>query len=141
MIIEVCCWISQPFFGFVLSNLVPPSTCWLKFDNPAVVSKYNASLWKIIKTEGLDSELEKIHAKCKYPMTPAQQQKFERINATILEAQYKQKKMCSYLCWIGGLVATGKRGLQTGGILVNGGRGVQRQNCQQTKISPSLQEI
>ena len=84
-------------FGFTLSDLVPPSARRLKLDNPAVVSKYNATLWKFIITEGIDSELEKLHTEYKYPMTPAQQWKFEHIDAKILEAQYKAEKKSAHI--------------------------------------------
>ena len=84
-------------FGFTLSNLVPSSTHQLKLDNPAVVNKYNLMLWNIIMTQGLDKELKKLHAECTYPMTSAQQCKFEHIDKKLLEAQYKADKKCSHI--------------------------------------------
>ena len=79
-------------FGFTHSDLVPPSARRLKLDNPAVDHKYNATLWKLITMQGLDTELETLHKKCAYPTTPEQKRQFERIDMKLLEAQYKAEK-------------------------------------------------
>ena len=84
-------------FGFTLHDFVPPSARRLKLDNPAIVQKYNNTLWKILKETGLDKDIENIHQNSTYTMKLHVQRHFEQIDAKIQEAQLCAEKKCAHI--------------------------------------------
>ena len=84
-------------FRFTLQDLVPPSACRLKLDNPAIVKKYNTISWKIFKKTGLNKAIKVIHQNSAYPMKPHVQHQFERINAKVQEAQLRVERKCAHI--------------------------------------------
>ena len=84
-------------FGFTLQDLVPPSVCRLKMDNPAVVKKFNSTLWRFFKGNGLDKEIEALHKQSTYPIKQHFQRHFEQIDAKIQEAQLRAERKCAHI--------------------------------------------
>ena len=84
-------------FGFTLHDLVPPSARHLKMDNPAVVKKYDNTLWRIIKDTRLDKAIEALHKNSTYPMKPHVQWHFERVDVRIQEAQLRVERKCAHI--------------------------------------------
>ena len=84
-------------FGFTLQDLVPPSAHRLKMDNPAVVEKYNCTLWQIFEETRLDKEIEALHEQSTYPMKSHVLKHFERIDAKIQAAQLCAERKCAHI--------------------------------------------